>query len=58
MSCSICNRSSCASWMHSAEERERYSEVIELEEQIQELRNRIAEKVEEIEAEDEEDGDE
>lgn len=41
MSCHICGRGGCASWMHSLEEQERYAEVIELFEKAEELREKI-----------------
>jgi transcription elongation factor Elf1 len=41
MSCHICGRSSCASWMHSLEEQERYASAIELFEKAEELREKI-----------------
>lgn len=41
MSCDICGRGSCASWMHSTEEQERYAEVIEAFERARDIRDRI-----------------
>jgi len=41
--CDICGRSSCATWMHSIEEQEKYSKVIELFEEARELRDEIRE---------------
>lgn len=41
MSCHICGRGSCASWMHSIEEQERYAPAIELFEKAEELREKI-----------------
>ena len=50
MSCKICKRGACASWMHSIEDQERYEErenmtddVDSLRREIQELREEIAE---------------
>lgn len=39
--CDICGRSSCANWMHSLEEQERYAKVIEAFEQARELREEL-----------------
>lgn len=41
MSCDICGRGACAAWMHSFEEQERYSKVIEIFEHARELRDEI-----------------
>ena len=47
MSCDICGRSSCADWMHSAEEQKRYEKVIEGFEKARELRQKVREEEEE-----------
>lgn len=39
--CFICSRSSCAVWMHSAEEQEKYQKAIDLYERAIDLRNQI-----------------
>ena len=39
--CDICGRGSCAAWMHSAEEQEKYSEAIDAFEKAREIRQRI-----------------
>lgn len=52
MSCFICGRASCATWMHSRDEQERYEDAIELFERAIELRNSIRDQ------EDEENADE
>ena len=54
MPCIVCRRASCASWLHSREEQDRYSDVIEMEEKIAELRRKIKERQQEIESEDSE----
>ena len=51
MSCDICGRSSCANWMHSAEQIDRYSDVIEAVDKARELRKLLEEEEEEEEAE-------
>lgn len=47
--CEICGRGSCATWMHSAEEQERYAPAIEAFERARDIRDAIRE------AEDEDD---
>lgn len=42
MSCHICGKNSCADWMHSIEEQERYAPAIELFEKAEELREKIS----------------
>lgn len=42
MSCHICGRSSCADWMHSIKEQEKFAPAIELFEKAEELRRQIA----------------
>lgn len=39
--CDICGRSSCANWMHSTDEQERYAPAIEAFERAREIRERI-----------------
>jgi len=39
--CDICGRGSCATWMHSAEEQERYEKVIEAFEHARDLRDQV-----------------
>ena len=39
--CDICGRGSCAAWMHSAEEQERYADVIEAFDRARDLRDQI-----------------
>ena len=51
MSCDICGRSSCANWMHSEEQIDRYSKVIEAFEKARELRKQLEEEEEEEEHE-------
>lgn len=41
MSCDICGRGSCASWMHPATEQEQFADVIEAFERARELRNKV-----------------
>ena len=41
MSCDICGRSSCANWMHSPEEQERFAKAIEAFEKAREIRQQI-----------------
>ena len=41
MACDICGRGSCASWMHSEEEQNKYEKVITLFEKARELRQEV-----------------
>jgi transcription elongation factor Elf1 len=38
MSCDICGRGACASWMHSFEDQQKYEKVIDLFEKARDLR--------------------
>lgn len=51
MSCFICGRGSCASWMHSEEEQEQYAPAIALFEKAADMRNAIREEIKEEEFE-------
>ena len=42
MSCDICGRSSCAAWMHSLEEQERFENVIEAFDRARALRDQLS----------------
>ena len=48
MSCQICKRSSCAIWMHSLEEQERYDERVLMTDDVDELRLTVQELRDEI----------
>ena len=41
MSCDICGRGSCAAWMHSSEEQERYAKAIDAFDRAREIRQQI-----------------
>lgn len=41
MACDICGKGSCASWMHSAAEQERYAPAVEAFERAREIRQHI-----------------
>lgn len=49
--CDICGSSSCANWMHSLEEQERYEKVIEAFEKARELREEVRNEYLEVESE-------
>ena len=56
--CDICGRGSCANWMHSQEEQERYEKVIEAFDRARELRKQVRNDIEEEEREAEQQEDE
>lgn len=52
--CDICGRGSCANWMHSLEEQERYEKVIEAFDKARDLREQLQAEIADEEGEDEE----